>query len=98
MTNRNSDESKQKEETGKQEYPMLEKLQKIEKESHLCGEFLDFICGRYILFDTSVPREQPVHIGSGDHINPEKLLAEFFDIDLEQVECERQQLLKSLHS
>lgn len=91
------DRFEQKEEAGIQEYPMLEKLKNVEKESHLCGEFLDFIRSKYVLFDPSVPREQLGYIGSGDYINPEKLLAEFFGIDLELVEEERKQILMSLH-
>lgn len=82
----------------KVQYPMLEKLRRVEGKSHLCGEFLDFIRSKYVLFDRSIPREQFGYVGSGDYINPEKLLAEFFDIDLEQAEEERQQILKSLHS
>lgn len=80
------------------QYPMLEKLKRIEEKSHLCGEFFDFIRSKYVLFDPSVPREQFGYVGSGDYINPEKLLAEFFDIDMEQAEEERQQILKYLHS
>lgn len=76
---------------------MLKKLKNVEKESNLCGEFLDFIRSKYVLFDPSVPREQLGYIGSGDYINPEKLLAEFFGIDLELVEEERKQILMSLH-
>lgn len=82
----------------KVQYPMLEKLRRVEEKSHLCGEFLDFIRSKYVLFDPSIPREQFAYVSSGDFINSEKLLAEFFDIDLEQAEEERQQILKSLHS
>lgn len=78
----------------KKTYPTLEKMKEIEEESNLCGEFLDFIRSKYVLFDPNVPREQPVYIGSGDYINPEKLLAGFFGVDLEQVEEERKQLLE----
>lgn len=80
------------------QYPTLEKLRKVEGKSHLCGEFLDFIRSKYVLFDPAIPREQFGYVGSGDYINSEKLLAEFFGIDLEQAEEERQQILKSLHS
>lgn len=89
------DRFEQKEEK-KTQYPMLEEMRRIEGESQLCGEFFDFIRSKYVLFDPSVSREQPGYIGSGDYINPEKLLAEFFGIDLKQAEEERQQLLKSI--
>lgn len=81
----------------KVQYPMLEKLRRVEGKSHLCGEFLDFIRSKYVLFDPSIPREQFGYVGSGDYINPEKILADFFGIDLEKVEEERRQILKSLH-
>ena len=35
-------------------------------------------------------------MGNGDYINKEKLLSEFFDIDLEEAERERQAILASI--
>ena len=35
-------------------------------------------------------------LGAGDYINKERLLAEFFDIDLDAANKERELLLKSL--
>ena len=79
------------------EYPMLDKIEKLQGESNLCSEFLDFIRSKYVIFDPRIPGERPGYIGAGDYINPEKLLAEFLGIDLEQAEDERQKILKSLH-
>ena len=79
------------------EYPMLDKIEKLQRESNLCSDFLDFIRNKYVLFDKNIPREMPGYIGVGDYIEYNKLLAEFFGIDLEQAEEERQQILKSLH-
>lgn len=90
------DRFEQQEESEKEQYPMLEKIKAVEPASRICGDFLDFIRSKYVLFDSSLPREQFGYVGAGDHINSEKLLAEFFDIDLEQAEEERQQILKSL--
>lgn len=78
------------------EYPMLDKIEKLQGESNLCSDFLDFIRDKYVLFDKHIPREQPGYVGVGDYIDYNKLLAEFFGIDLEQAEDERQQILKSL--
>ena len=43
-------------------------------------------------------RESPFAdvMGAGDYINKEQLLAEFFDIDLDEANKERELLLKSL--
>lgn len=90
------DRFEQQEESEKQQYPMLEKIKAVEPASHICGDFLDFIRSKYVLFDPSLQQEQFGYVGAGDYINSEKLLAEFFDIDLEQAEEERQQILKSL--
>ena len=73
------------------------KIEKLQRESNLCSDFLDFIRNKYVLFDKNIPREKPGYIGVGDYIEYNKLLAEFFGIDLEQAEEERQQILKSLH-
>lgn len=40
------------------------------------------------MFDKKQERDSGVFLGSGDHINTEKLLAEFFEIDLEEAEKE----------
>lgn len=80
------------------EYPMLDKIEKLKEKSNLCSDFLDFIRNKYVLFEKNIPRERPGYIGAGDYINCSKLLAEFFGIDLEQAEEERQQILKSLRS
>lgn len=79
-------------------YPMLDKIKKLQGKSNLCSDFIDFIRNKYVLFNRNIPREQPGYIGTGDYIDCNKLLAEFFGIDLEQAEEERQQILKSLHS
>lgn len=79
------------------EYPMLDKIEKNQGKLNLCGDFLDFVRSKYVLFNPNTPMEQLGYIGASDHIDYNKLLAEFFEIDLEQAEEERQQFLKSLH-
>ena len=47
------------------------------------------------MFDRKQKRESPFAnvTGNGDYINKEKLLADFFDIDLVEAEKERQAIL-----
>lgn len=56
-----------------------------------------FIQSKYAMFSKSVQREQFGFVGAGDYINPEKLLADFFGIDLEQAERERQHILTKIN-
>ena len=77
--------------------PMLEKIKEIQDESELCSKFLDWLLQRYTVFDRKQVRESPfADVGAGDYINKEQLLAEFFDIDLDAANKERELLLKSL--
>lgn len=78
--------------------PTLDKMLQIQEQSQLCGEFLEWLQRKYSMFDRRVSRENPfVNVmGIGDYINTEKLLAEFFDIDLNEIEIEKQMLLKAL--
>ena len=78
--------------------PTLEKLKEIQEESELCGKFLDWFLKRYTVFDRKQVGESPFAdvMGAGDYINKEQLLAEFFDIDLDEANKERELLLKSL--
>lgn len=70
----------------------------IQEQSELCGEFLDWFLYKYIAFEKKQKRESPFvnADGAGDYINKEKLLAEFFDIDLNEAEREKESILKSL--
>ena len=49
------------------------------------------------MFEIKTPREEPFYHGVGYYINTEKILAEFFGIDLEQAEREKEALLDSLN-
>lgn len=78
--------------------PILDKMLEIQEQSEVYGEFLDWFLYRYTVFERKQKRESPFvdAYGAGDYINKEKLLAEFFDIDLEEAEREKELLLKSL--
>lgn len=80
------------------EAPMLDRMIEIQEQSQLCGEFLDWFLRKYTVFDRKQKRESPFAnvMGSGDYINKEKLLADFFDIDLVEAEKERQTILDAM--
>lgn len=77
--------------------PTLDRMIEIREQSQLCGEFLEWLQSKYTMYDKKVKRESPfmdVMRDTGDYINTEKLLAEFFDIDLDEAEREKEQLLQ----
>ena len=80
------------------ETPTLDIMIEIQEQSQLCGEFLDWLLRKYTMFDRKQKRESPFAnvMGNGDYINKEKLLAEFFDIDLVEDEKERQAILDAM--
>lgn len=79
--------------------PTLDEMIEIQEQSQLCGEFLDWFLRKYTVFDRKQKRENPYAnvMGNGDYINKEKLLAEFFNIDLDEAEREKDMLLQSLY-
>ena len=80
----------------KSKKPTLDKMVEIQEQSQLCGEFLDWFFNKYTVFDRKQKRENPFAnvMGNGDYINKEKLLADFFDIDLDEAEREKNILLQ----
>lgn len=78
--------------------PTLDRLLEIQEQSELCGEFLDWFLYKYAVFERRQRRESPFvnAYGASDYINKERLLAEFFDINLEEAEREKQSMLESL--
>lgn len=78
------------------ETPMLERMREVQEESQLCGEFLEWLQGKFAMFKKRATEEEAYYIGSGEYINTEKILAEFFDIDLVQAEREKRLLLESI--
>lgn len=80
------------------ETPTLDRMLEIQEQSELCGEFLDWFLYKYAVFERRQKRESPFVNADGvsDYINKEKLLAEFFGIDLDEVQKEKESILKSL--
>jgi hypothetical protein len=68
--------------------PECEKLHKISPQSQMIGEFLEYLQSRgYIIAERWKEVLVPVHESTNE------LLAEYFDIDMNKVERERQALL-----
>ena len=71
-----------------EKYPEHEKLAKIENQSRICGDFYFWaVDKRYI------SNRKRLNFG-----NIEKVLAEFFEINRDKLEKEKQEMLNSLRS
>lgn len=78
--------------------PNLDEMLKHRGESELCKKFLDWFLQKYTAFEKRQRRETALvnPCGSGDYIDKERLLAEFFGIDLDEAEKERELLLNGM--
>lgn len=81
------------------DYPEHEKLKAVQTQSQSIGEFLDWLRGekgfeiarwKHDDFDENDDVLMPAHFST------EKLLAEFFNIDLDKVEAEKRAMLAQL--
>lgn len=89
------------------EYPEHQKLAKVKNKSQSIGEFLDWCRGTLcelhehtIDCEPEVGRHRICGLGEGEYVPMqvpvEKLLAEFFDIDLARLEDEKRAMLDEL--
>lgn len=81
--------------------PMLEKMHLVQRESQIIGEFLDWLLNQKGLRLAHYVGESPFvelvpYRGDDRHPLIEALLAEYFDIDLDQAERERRALLDKI--
>ena len=74
-------------------YPEHEKLKEIQEQYQICGEFLEWLNEEFEILST----------GGGEldeyypcHLSREKLLAQFFNIDLDKLEQEKRKMLDEL--
>jgi len=75
--------------------PNLEKIKKVQKASQAIGEFLDWLSTKEIelaKYDDKRYRLHPIHTGT------ERLLMEYYKIDPQEVEKERQSLLDQIRA
>ena len=79
------------------ECPECEKLSRVSEESNKIGEFLDYFIGSkgIILAEWDGEDLVPMYQYHGE-VGINRLLAEYFKIDLDKVERERRELLKWL--
>ena len=78
-------------------YPELERMANVKEKSQLCGDFLKWLQTKYRFIGVREGFENGhIPFGYSCHINIEELLAEYFDIDLEEVEKEKRLMLKNL--
>jgi hypothetical protein len=97
--------------TGESKYPECDKIVAVHGQSQKLGEFLDWLEGKGIHLGRWAPtpaelvmnrmtgKRIPIHDEETFvelFISREKLLAEFFGIDLNKVEAERQALLEAI--
>lgn len=77
--------------SAKKRYPECEKMAAVKNEFQAIGSFLDWLEGED-LFICNLEKEEyrPIHTAI------EKLLAEYFEIDLDKVEKERCRMLNEL--
>lgn len=72
--------------------PELDKMKAVHTESQAIGEFLDYSPYTLCDWDEDTNRFWPVQGGI------ERILAEFFDIDLDKVEAEKLAILEELRA
>lgn len=75
-------------------YPECEKLAKVSEKSQELGVFLEWLMGEYHLcnYDHRIEQYWPTHN------TVENILAEYFHIDMEEVNRERAQMLEELRN
>jgi hypothetical protein len=75
----------------------LERMAAVKDEAQNLGDFLHWLESKYRLINKREAFENGyVPFGYSSPINYEELLAEYFGIDLNQCEKEKQEILKSL--
>jgi hypothetical protein len=81
----------------KDKYPEIERLNIIKEKSQLCGEFLEWLQTKFNMIAKKEGFEHGhIPMGYSSYINVQNLLAEYFDINLEEIEKEKLQMLEDL--
>ena len=75
-----------------EQYPEHEKLKKVQPFTQRCGEFIDWLRDDKKISLVKFDEEEKVYYYI--HILTDKLLAEFFEIDQNKIEAEKQAMLK----
>jgi len=77
------------------EYPEHDKMHLIKNKSQIIGEFLEWLVEKYGIVFAHYP-ENNDFIEEFPYKRKEQWLAEFFNIDLNEIENEKQTMLKEL--
>ena len=91
---------------GKMKTPELEKIRENQPQSQLIGEFLDWLRNEQDISLCILDEDESLYNDAGDEIaiydtigrTTERLLADFFGIDLNKAEKERQALLDEIRA
>ena len=86
------------------ETPECERMKKVQSQSQAIGDFLDWLqteedvtFATYGYREDGRKRKRNPNTLYPHHVNIEKTLAKFFDIDLDKVETEKRAILDALH-
>lgn len=83
-------------------YPEHEKLKEVQDQSQIIGEFLEWLRGKYELCEFKDECSECFECGEvveGYYpiaFNIEKILADYYDVDLNKLEQEKREMIKSL--
>ena len=81
------------------DYPEHEKLKKVQERSQSIGEFIDWLSEKKLCVCEYIKDEIVNEEGwFPANKSTEKLLAEFFNIDLGKIESEKQQMLEEMRA
>lgn len=73
----------------------LERLKQVQEKSQICGDFLEWLQIKYIICESNEYPSESSQIYTPAQINIQNILAEYFDINLDEVEKEKLKLLQS---
>jgi hypothetical protein len=78
--------------------PECDKMQAVQSKSQVIGEFLEWLNGKYVIAQWVEVEGYKEEQLLPAHTVIEKLLAEYFEIDLEKVEAEKREILEELRT
>lgn len=78
-------------------YPEHEKLIAIQDQSEICSEFLDFLQSEYNMINKRERFEHSyIPFNYSSYVDKDKLLAQFFNIDMQKIEKEKRQMIDEI--
>ena len=83
-------------------YPEHEKMKEVQEDSQIIGEFLEWLKSEYELcifregIDNCLACEEEIDGYIPVSLKIEKILADYYDIDLDKIEKEKRQMLEEI--